>query len=169
MLSPEKLEVLVAKRNEIGSKNTVDVMTKAELKEYRENCMKAINKYKEQIVGKSKVMDAIRIENMEHLEGYVAYIDSVLAEKERDVIDQFLADWKEKAFDYYMGLRKEWDAIMDKEIEITAENLALITDAWGRQKLSGERIECFLFFEKEFGSCEENVDAGVCEAQRGGS
>lgn len=141
MLSPEKLEVLVAKRNESGFKHTVEVMTKTELKEYRENCMKAINKYKEQIVGNQPTMDAIRIENMEVLEGYVAYIDSVLAEPKKDVIDTFLANWKDNAFEYYMGLRKQYENLMKVDPKITAENLALITDAWGRQKLSDETIE----------------------------
>jgi hypothetical protein len=147
MLSNEKLEILVAKRNQEGKKHTVEVMTVEEMIEYRENCTQAIERLNRQIANAKaggRVQSAL-IENLEMIEGFIAYIDSVTAEEKKPegmaIIDTFLDQWKERAFNYYMGVRSEYEEIRsDSNHQITEENLKLITDVWGNRKLSDEKI-----------------------------
>lgn len=149
MLSIKNLETLVGKRNQEGKKHTVEVMTVAELKEYRENCIQAIERLNRQIA-KAKTGGGVQltfIETLEQLEGYVAYIDSIQEEKKPEgmaIIDAFLEQWKERAFNYYMGVRSEYEEIRSADQEITEENLKLITDVWGNRKLSDEKISDIL-------------------------
>ncbi|MCA1025707.1 hypothetical protein LCM23_06355 [Cytobacillus kochii] len=115
MLTNEQLENLTIKRNKENVKHTVDVMNNEELKSYRENCVAAIERQEDRIK-KAKlgsIMQKIAIETKEELEGYVAYIDAVTSEKMNAdaVIDQFLANWKENVFNYYLKMRKEYEAI----------------------------------------------------------
>lgn len=116
-LTNEQLEILVNKRNQLGLQHTVEVMNNNELAAYKINCTEAIQRLDKQI-NKSKTggtMQQILIENKEVLEGYIVYIDNKLNNKleqnGEDIIDFFLAYWREKAYHVYTELRKEYDSI----------------------------------------------------------
>lgn len=150
MLSNEVLEGLVAQRNAEGKAHTVEVMTKDQLIEYRENCTQAIERLNRQI-GKAKtggVIQMTMIENLEMLEGFIAYIDAVTAEEDQTpeekgmaVIDQFIENWKARAFKHYMELKQKYMDIRSADYEINAKNLECVTDAWGRRTFTDEQIE----------------------------
>jgi hypothetical protein len=154
MLSTEILEKLVAKRNEEGKKHTVEVMTKEQLIEYRENCTQAIERL-ERTIAKYRnggVVQMSLIENKEMIEGFIAYIDEHTKEEDQApkeekgmaVIDAFIGNWKTRAFNHYMGLKQKYTDIRSADYPITAENLKVITDAWGKRTYTDEQIEKIL-------------------------
>lgn len=114
-LSNERLEEMVIERNEKGLTATVEVMNREELAAYKNNCLEAIERLEIRKAKQKKiggVMQATQNEIIEELRGFIAYIDSVLAEKEEtNVIDAFLADWREKAFNTYSEIAKEFEEI----------------------------------------------------------
>lgn len=139
-LSNDRLHELKGIANKEGKKS-YEVMSNEELAAYKNNCLESIETRKDMIaIRPGTLLAKIAQENVEWMEEALVYIDSKLSEKVNP-IDQFLANWKEKAFTHYMNLRKEYENLMSEKIEITPENLELLTDAWGRRKLTDEKIE----------------------------
>lgn len=157
-LTDEQLTALCKKRNKIEGARVVDVMTNEELASYRINCTEAIERQNKRIEkfskGKTPLQLESAIEQKEVLESYVAFIDEKLNPAEEDeirvlkggleVIDQFLAEWKTKAFGYYMRLYNNWEEVKATEYEITAENLAFVTNTFGQRKYTDVQIEKIL-------------------------
>lgn len=109
-LSIERLEEMVIERNEKGLTATVEVMNREELAAYKNNCLEAIERLEIRKAKQKKiggVMQATQNEIIEELRGFIAYIDSVLAEKEEtNVIDTFLANWKEQSVALFTEVQK---------------------------------------------------------------
>lgn len=59
------------------------------------------------------------------------------------VIDEFLAQWKIKAMEYYKRLREENKKERKKNYKITEENLKAVTDVWGDKRYSDEKVAKF--------------------------
>lgn len=61
-----------------------------------------------------------------------------------EILDQFLANWKEQATIYYRNLKEQLENAGAKPEKVTREGLETLKDAWGKRKLTDERIEKIL-------------------------
>ncbi|MEM5599224.1 hypothetical protein AAHB53_28140 [Niallia circulans] len=121
-LSQERLEELVEIKNKLKLESVLEVMGIDDLKSYRINCVEAIERQEKRInkLKKDSILEKIALETKETLESYIVCIDNKLAshEEETDVIDQFLSQWKENAFNYYTRLVSNYRDINELKIPI---------------------------------------------------
>jgi hypothetical protein len=151
-LSNDQLNALVLKRNDERFNHTVEVMNLEELKSYRENCIEAIARH-DRMIAKAKVIggatQTLHAELKEQLEGYVAYIDAKVAETEKkesevtglEAIDAFIENWKVRCVEFYMNLKKKYNAVRFENYEINAENLKMILNYNLQRQLTDEQVE----------------------------
>lgn len=157
-LTDEQLRELCIKRNKIEGARVVDVMTNEELASYRINCVDAIAREEKRIEKFTKNNSQWQLEtakeSLEILKGYVAFIDEKLAPVDEDeirvlkggleVIDEFLAEWKVKAFGYYMNLYNRLEEIKATDYEINEENLKVVTNSFGQRRYTDDQVERLL-------------------------
>ncbi|WP_369355601.1 hypothetical protein [Lysinibacillus capsici] len=115
-LTIEELEVLTVIRNEKGVE-IVEVMNDQELSRYRINCVEAIERNEKYIEnGTCEALKKVKKENNEKLQEYITYIDEKVNKKDGlAIINEFLNNWKDRAFKFYVNSKKELTKIEDIE------------------------------------------------------